>query len=813
VTFAGGCGPGRAAQLTYEDARMKLKRGQLESAGEVTDRAYGRYPSEESEWHWRFKVLKAEILARQGLIKESLDLLRADPPATLAVADLAVRRKVVQGVASAWLRQGPSAEQYLTDAQTLARAHHPELLGEVALGRGAADFLASDLRGAAMAYQDALQTARKQKDLYVETLGLAGLGAVATKEERYDESIDWNQAALQLAQSLDAQNSLAQILGNMAWSYRKLGDFDSALAFYKQAEEVSAHAGLIELQIYWLTGTSNVYYQQHDYDAAKAVLTRGLNLAQSHGNKRTLIEYMNDLAEIELETGRIESAEKYYAEAIRLEQGSLDRSELLASQLVRGRIDVATHDYAQAEKSFREVIGDSKADTSQKWEAEARLARVYADVGRSADAEAEFRRSLAVVEAARSSVQAEDLRLSFLSSAITFYSDYIDFLIRRKRTADALRVAELSRARTLEEGLSASARNLSRPALDSSPERIARHFQATLLFYWIGQNQSHLWVINSAKTTHLELPKASEIESVVKSYRKALLGMRDAQDDGSAEGKKLYAMLVEPARKLIRHGSQVIVLPAESLYGLSFETLIVPDPQPHFWIEDVTLTTASSLTMLAASANRPTSHDKTLFLVGDTKPPDPPFAPLPQAAEEMKQVKKYFLETQTRVLEGGSATPTAFLRSHPEQFSYLHFVTHGTASHTRPLESAVILSKEANSYKLYARDIVQHRLNANLVTISACNGAGTRAYSGEGLVGLSWAFLRAGAHNVIGALWEVSDASTPQLMDAFYRELFEGRNPATALRNAKLTLLHSRDPDSVFRKPFYWAPFQLYAGS
>jgi CHAT domain-containing protein len=792
-----------------------LKRGQLESAREETDRAYRRYPSEESEWHWRFKVLKAEILARQGLTKESLELLRADPPASLTVADLSVRRKVVQGVASAWLRQRVDAVQSLADAQTLARMHHPELLGEVALGRGAADFLAGDLKGAATAYHEALQMARKQKDAYVETAALAGLGLVATKEERYDESIDWNQAALQLAQSLDAQTSLAQILGNMAWGYRKLGDFDSALAFYKRAEELSAHAGFIELQIYWLTGTSNVYYQQHDYGAAEAVLTRGLDLARSQGNKRTLTEYMNDLAEIELEIGRIESSEKYYEEAIHLEQGSLDRSELLASQLVRGRIDAQKHDYAQAEKSFREVIEDPKADMSQRWEAEARLARVYADMGQSAKAEDEFRRSLAVIEAARSSVQAEDLRLSFLSSAITFYNDYIDFLVRHRRTADALRVAELSRARTLEEGLSASVTSLSRSVLSNSPERIARRFQATLLFYWIGQNHSYLWVINPAKTAHFELAKASEIESVVKSYRKELLGMRDPQDPSSSDGKQLFAMLVEPARKLIPPGSRVILLPAESLYGLNFETLIVPDPQPHFWIEDVTLTTGSSLTMLAASATQPPPKDRSLFLVGDTKPPNPPFAPLPQAAEEMKEVKKYFPGEQTRVLEGERATPTAFLKSNPEQFSYLHFVTHGTASRTRPLESAVILSKESSSdtYKLYARDIVQHHLNANLVTISACNGAGTRAYSGEGLVGLSWAFLRAGAHNVIGALWEVSDASTPQLMDAFYRELFQGKDAATALRDAKLGLLRSADPDSVFRKPFYWAPFQLYAGS
>jgi CHAT domain-containing protein len=63
---------------------------------------------------------------------------------------------------------------------------------------------------------------------------------------------------------------------------------------------------------------------------------------------------------------------------------------------------------------------------------------------------------------------------------------------------------------------------------------------------------------------------------------------------------------------------------------------------------------------------------------------------------------------------------------------------------------------------------------------------------------------------VIASLWEVSDASTPQLMDELYKGLSAGQDPASALRAAKLTLLHS---DTVFRKPFYWAPFQLYAGS
>jgi CHAT domain-containing protein len=158
------------------------------------------------------------------------------------------------------------------------------------------------------------------------------------------------------------------------------------------------------------------------------------------------------------------------------------------------------------------------------------------------------------------------------------------------------------------------------------------------------------------------------------------------------------------------------------------------------------------------------------------------------------------------------ATPSAYFAAHPEQFSHIHFVAHGTASRLSPLDSAIVLSKSNDrddSFKLYARDIIQHPLRAELVTISACYGAQGRAYSGEGLVGLSWAFLKAGAHNVVAALWEATDASTAQLMDIFYSELEKGANPDVALRNAKLFLLHK----TSFGNPFYWAPFQLYAGS
>jgi CHAT domain-containing protein len=161
-------------------------------------------------------------------------------------------------------------------------------------------------------------------------------------------------------------------------------------------------------------------------------------------------------------------------------------------------------------------------------------------------------------------------------------------------------------------------------------------------------------------------------------------------------------------------------------------------------------------------------------------------------------------------LEKAKATPEGYRAASPGGFDYVHFVAHGVATRRRPLDSAVILARDDADYRLLARDVMKLPLRARLVTISSCHGAGTRTYAGEGLVGLAWAFLHAGAEQVIAALWEVSDSATPELMDSMYAGIRSGRDPAIALREAKLKLVRSK---SAYSRPKYWAPFVLYAGT
>lgn len=791
---------------------MNLKRGETLTALQEANRGLQRFPSEETEQHWQFLVLKAEILHVQGLEKECLSLLSKELPPSLATSEEATRRKLIQGAASAAIRQFDEAEKFFAEAERLVNSYHPELAGEFALRYGTLHFWKGESAAAEAAYKRALEFARQQKDPFLEAAAIGNLGAVTTLEGHYDESAEWNRAAAELARAVGARGLLAKTLGNTGWSYAELGDYRNALKFYEQAKEASSLSRLLADQTRWSTSIAYAHEGLNDDASAEAMLRETLPLARSQDEKEILAQCLTQLAWIALKAGRNDEAEKYNKEATNVESKGLGPRLVLDSILLRGAIAANRRDYKEAENSFGKVIQESHASKFQKWKAQAELAGVYWAEGLNDDAEKQYRLSLSTIEEVRASIPSQELRLTFLFNTIRFYSNYIDFLLACHRVEDALQVADLSRARTLAEGLGAVPKALSFPLPNFHPLEIAQRRKAVLLVYWLGPQQSYLWVITPTKISPFTIARQSEVEALVNDYRTAMQSGKDLVAGGGAEGQKLYTMLVAPAEKLIPRNARVIVLADAKLHRLNFETLVVPGATPHYWIEDVTVSTASSLTLLAWRSARSAKRPRGLLLVGNAEG-NKDFPSLPQAPEEMKDIEQYFPEREREVLEGKQATPNAYLESEPERFSYVHFVTHGTSSLSHPLESAVILSPDGDGYKLYAREIVQQHLNASLVTVSACNGAGTESYSGEGLVGLSWAFVRAGAHNVISALWEVSDVSTPQLMDALYGGLSKGRDPASALRDAKLKLLHSEDSDSAFRKPYYWAPFQLYAGS
>ena len=784
-----------------------MQRGALDDALRQVEQLSHTY-SQNPEWSGRFGVLKAQIMVMRGSDGEALLLLKDDPPPNLAKTDVAVRRKMVQGIAYDHLQEFARAEGSFAEARGLASEYEPGMLGDLELSQGALELDRRNYAAAAAAFHRALVFARDKKMAYVQANALGSLGYLAMWQEHYDEAIDWYRESLELSRTLKTQYSESKTLGNLGWSYFEMGDLETASALYQQAEQSASHAGLAGDRIYWRMSVGRVYLAQHHYDSAESTFNSAFDLAKNLADQALMAECAENLALVNLETGKVVSAQKHYDELVLFVTPHPDHYLAPYAPLIEGRIEQARQNYAKAKELFDSVINDPKASSPLRWEAEARLASVYVGENHPQEAEKEFRRSIATIAKARSSIDREELRLSFLTSAIAFYEEYIEFLISQGKAETALQVAEVSRAQTLAEGLGLSSK-VSFPIPNFQPRLIAQRFGATLLFYWLGEKRSYLWAITRSGVSLIPLPPTSEIEPILKAYRQALLSPRDVLETSNEDGRKLYEILVAPAQKLIPPGSRVIILPDGGLYGLNFETLLNPQTRLHYWIEDAVVANANSLLLLAASANQPQARAKKLLLIGDPISPTAEFPDLPQAGTEIADVERYFAAPDRTVLSRQGATATAYLASKPSQYSFIHFVAHGTASRASPLDSAVILSKQGDTYKLYARDIVTQPLHANLVTISACHGAGDRTYSGEGLVGLTWAFLRAGAHGVIAALWEVNDNSTPELMDDLYAEIQKGSAPDAALHHAKLKLLHS---GTVYQKPFYWAPFEIHLG-
>ncbi len=695
----------------------------------------------------------------------------------------------------------------LDKAEELASTESSSLRSEIAVNRGTVFAFQNDLTAARTQYRQALSLATASGDTYFEANALGGLGLTYLREERYDEAIDWLSAALDKSRASNNPALSAVVITNLGWCRYKLGDLDRASELFEQSASLFEELGMLRQQRGSFNDLGLVRYDQQNYPDAKQYLNRSLSIGRQINDKTAIAMCLDNIAMLAIQLKQFDEAERFNDEALDLNRANHDHQFQLHLLQNSAAIAQGRGNLKNAESLFADLIQKSTNDAWLRWMGQVGLANTYSAAKQTAAADHEFRSALATIDQARAAVGKEEYRLSFLNTATLFYNSYIEFLVAQGRAHDALRVVEHSRARTLAEGLGLKSTSLNSTL---APEQISQQSGAVILEYWLKPNQSYLWAVTPSTVALFRLPADSEINAAVQDYRKALLGPRDPLETGNATGRKLYDMLVAPAQKLIRPGARVIVIADGALNNLNFETLIAPAPKPHYWIDDVILSDASSLALLAGSRHATAPRPRNLLLVGDPTSASPEYPRLPQAATEIDRVEQHFPAKARLVLEGAQATPQAYLASDTARFSYVHFVAHGTASRTTPLESAVILSPQGDSYKLYARDIVTKPLHADLVTISTCYGAGSRAYTGEGLVGLSWAFLRAGAHNTIAALWEVNDASTAQLMDQLYAGIDKGRDPATALRAAKLAMAHS---DGIYRRPFYWAPFQLYQGS
>ncbi|MEW6163285.1 MAG: CHAT domain-containing protein [Nitrospirota bacterium] len=259
--------------------------------------------------------------------------------------------------------------------------------------------------------------------------------------------------------------------------------------------------------------------------------------------------------------------------------------------------------------------------------------------------------------------------------------------------------------------------------------------------------------------------------------------------------QRLYQRLIKPVEHLI-NTQRLIIVPHGILHYLPFNAL---NSGSNYLIDKYSVSYLPSASIMKFLKQKKTQKTYGALIFGNPDLGNPKYD-LKHAGEEAVAISKEF--SQAKVLLRKEATETDFKKS-ANQFNYIHFATHGMFESDSPLNSGLFLSKDAeNDGLLSVNELYSLSLNADLVTLSACETALGKINPGDDVVGLQRGFLYAGANSIIASLWKVDDMATSYLMTGFYSNL-KKINKRDALREAQLTI------KKQYEHPYYWAAFQL----
>ena len=787
----------------YKDARNLLDQGNLKEAKSKIDVGIARESS------WRFRLLQAEYFNLSGDADGALKTLDVPPPA--GEEDL-TRIAFLRGQAAFYLSHYEQAKQSLDEAAKGAKLLASPTLAEIELWRGNVELREQHPKEAEQFFLSTLKIATEQGNARMHVAATASLGLLLMSTQRCDKAVTWFDQALVAYQQMGAGPKVGKTLGNLGWCYFRLGDTTKAADYLRRAEASAKAAGNLSDQQIWLGDLASVSFDTGDVHGAADAFRKALAIAREAKDPYWMRHWSYSLANAQIALGDVDGAELSNREAAAIEK-SLDAEQNQSTRdlfipVNEARIEVLRGNLKHAESLYRTMLSRPSGDPIPVLNAHSDFAQLLAKKGNVSEADREYRQTLAEISNLQADLTADEFRLSYLSALIDFCDNYVEFLVQRKETDRALEVTESIRARVLNER---AAQSGSLPAVSvEALKQAAGSSGSMFLAYWLAPNKSYLWIIRPRSVELKELTAGRQrIAALVTHYRALLENLRDPMTSEDPAGRELSEILLGPVRDDLRNGAKIVVAPDRDLHSINLESLPDPNDSSKYVVETTTLSVSPSFSMLAAREHASKPVLKSLLMIGDAESASRDYPRLPNAAREIALISQSFAASELSIRSGPDAVPASYLESSPSRFSAIHFAAHANASRENPLESALILSPGPSGYTLTAREVMSVPLQASLVTLSACRSAGAKTYSGEGLVGLSWAFLRAGAGSVVAGLWDVTDQSTAKLMGDFYAQMTAGAMPADALRTAKLKLVHS---EGAYKKPFYWAPFQLYAG-
>lgn len=353
-----------------------------------------------------------------------------------------------------------------------------------------------------------------------------------------------------------------------------------------------------------------------------------------------------------------------------------------------------------------------------------------------------------------------------------------------------------------------------------------------------------------ATSLRLNTGNLPDFSRLCQVYRQLLSNPQSDLNTVHELGHLLYLLLIQPQAEFIKDAKRLLVIPDGVLGLVPFETL--RDAQGRYLVEQMDIQYVQSFDVLYHLLQREYSPDRKLLLAmggAEYQPVSYASEPIESPAEWLNLKRQFWSapEAPMREIYGalyapawqplpGSLTEIAAIQAlvpgtellqgtevseaeikarseadNLSEYKMLHWAVHGLTVPEIPELSALVLSQtsEPQSEDNYLRrpEIAKLKLKADFVNLSACETGLGKIFRGEGVVGLTQAFLQAGANRVSVSLWQISDTGTAQFMPAFYAKL--GSGYSQALNATKREFLAGKYGKN-HQHPYFWSPFVLY---
>ncbi len=333
----------------------------------------------------------------------------------------------------------------------------------------------------------------------------------------------------------------------------------------------------------------------------------------------------------------------------------------------------------------------------------------------------------------------------------------------------------------------------------------------TLISYTIANDQLYVIVVNDSKQDFIKLPFNDADRENIKEFYRLLSTPTINEIEGKITdiAQRLFEKILQ--KPLADFDAEnLTIIPDGELHYLPFDLLQV---NGRYLLETKNVSYGNSVTSLVELKEKKHAENNKMLALAPifsgavATNMDRQFGKLLYNDDEVQKIGTFY---DSEALFEEEATLANFIAK-ASQFNIFHLATHASANDEYPDYSYLAFTKTKDSTEnnfLYIKDLYNSTINADLVTLSACQTGIGKLQKGQGMLSLSKGFYYAGAKSIVNTLWKINDKSTVNLMEFFYENLSNGQSKKEALRNAKLSYLKTTD-DDLLKHPYYWASFMV----